>query len=221
MDAIAEWTQAQQRVIELVDGIDPGVADTVVPACPDWTVRQLLAHMIGLDADVLDGNEPDDHNQVWTSAQVDARKDRRVPELLDEWRSLTAPLQEWMRQNNTRPLGDIVIHEQDLRSALDSPGAQDTEALAALRDRMAGGLDKSVRDAGLPAIRLTGPSWTFTAGDEPVAVTVEASDFDLTRAVMSRRTADQLRGWTTDGDIEPYLACFTTLGDLPATALPE
>jgi hypothetical protein len=25
----------------------------VVPACPDWTVQQLLSHMIGLDADVL------------------------------------------------------------------------------------------------------------------------------------------------------------------------
>ncbi|MBE7187404.1 maleylpyruvate isomerase family mycothiol-dependent enzyme [Jatrophihabitans endophyticus] len=221
MDAIAEWTQSQQRVIELVEGLDPGVADTVVPACPDWTVRQLLSHMIGLDADVVAGDEPDDHNATWTQKQVDARADHDVATLVAEWRDLTAPVQEWMRANNTRPLGDVVIHEQDLRGALDSPGARDTDALAALRDRMAGRLDQVVTGAGLPGLRLSSPSWSFVAGAEPAAVTVEASEFDLTRALMTRRTADQLRGWVTDGDIEPYLDSFAGLGPLPTTPLPE
>lgn len=221
MDAIAEWTQAQQRVIELVEGIDPGIADTVVPACPGWTVRQLLAHMVGLGADVVAGDEPDDHNETWTQQQVDARADHDVAALLDEWRGLTSPLQDWMRANNTRPLGDVTIHEQDLRGALDAPGARDTEALAALRDRMAGGLAGQVATAGLAGIRLVSPTWTFVAGDEPAAVTLEASEYDLTRAVMSRRTADQLRDWTTDGDVEPYLPCFAILGPLPTTELPE
>ena len=221
MDAIDEWTQAQLRVIGLLEGIDPGVADTVVPACPGWTVRQLFAHMVGLGADVLAGAEADDHNENWTQAQVDARADRDVAALVEEWRSITGPLQEWMRANNTRPLGDVIIHEQDLRGALNSPGARDTEALAALRDRMAGGLAQAVDAAGLPGIDLVAPSWTFTAGNEPAAVTLEASEFDLTRAVMSRRSAEQLREWTTDGDVGPYLGCFAALGPLPSTALPE
>lgn len=221
MDAIQEWTQAQHRVIELVEGIDPGVADTVVPACPDWTVRQLLSHMIGLDADVIAGDEPDDHNATWTQKQVDARADHDVAALVEEWRSLTPPLQDWMATNGTRPLGDVVIHEQDLRGALSAPGARETDALAALRDRMAAGFAQAVTGAGLPAALLTSPSWSFTAGDGAAVVTVEASEFDLTRALMSRRSADQLRSWTTTGDIEPYLECFAGLGTLPATALPE
>ena len=199
MDAIQEWAQSQQRVIELVEDLDPGVADGVVPACPDWTVRQLLSHMIGLDADVIAGDEPDDHNASWTQKQVDARADRDVAALVEEWRGLTGPLQDWMASNGTRPLGDVVIHEQDLRGALAAPGARDTASLAALRDRMAAGFAKAVGDAGLPTIQLVAPSWSFTAGDEPVAVTVEASEFDLTRALMTRRTADQLRSWATDG----------------------
>lgn len=225
MDAIAEWTHAQARVIELVEGIDLSAADTVVPACPDWTVRQLLSHMIGLDADVLAGDEPDDHNPTWTQAQVDARADHGIATLVAEWRALTQPLQDWMQVNGTRPLGDVTIHEQDLRGALGVPGAQDTEALAALRDRMAAAFGAAVERAGLPTIRLTAPTWEFSAGDAATgdgrAVVVEASEFDLTRALMSRRTADQLRGWTSAGDVGPYLDCFATLGALPSAALPE
>jgi hypothetical protein len=50
---------------------------------------------------------------------------------------------------------------------------------------------------------------------------VAASDFDLTRALMTRRSAAQLRAWTRRGDIEPYLPAFATLGDLPTADLGE
>ena len=67
MDAIEEWAQAQRRVIELARSLSPEQAQRRVPACPDWTVTQLLAHMVGLNADVLAGDEPEDHNAAWTS----------------------------------------------------------------------------------------------------------------------------------------------------------
>lgn len=66
MDAVAEWAAAYQRVRSLAAGLDDVSAATTVPACPDWTVQNLLAHMIGLDADVLARDEPEDHNATWT-----------------------------------------------------------------------------------------------------------------------------------------------------------
>ncbi len=221
MDAITEWTQAQSRVIELVEGLSADDAERTVPACPDWTVRELLAHMIGLDADVVAGDEPDDHNATWTQKQVDARSAIGVEALLAEWRSLTAPLQEWMRANNTRPLGDVVIHEQDLRGALGRSGAHETDGLRALRDRMAHGLAARVASAGLDGVELVSPGWGFVAGERPASVAIEASEFDLTRALMSRRSAEQIRSWATTGDVEPYLPLFAGLGPLPATDLAE
>ena len=62
VDAIEEWSRAQQRVIELVADLPPERAALRVPACPDWTVRDLLSHMVGLGVDVVAGDEPDDHN---------------------------------------------------------------------------------------------------------------------------------------------------------------
>ena len=215
MDAVAEWTEAQARVIALVAGLTPEQAAVTVPSCPAWSVHDLLAHMVGLDADVLIGDEPDDHNAGWTQKQVDARADQDVAAIVAEWRAMTEPLQQWMRDNNTRPLGDVIIHEQDLRGALSVSGAQDTDGLAALRDRMADGFAAAVTEAGLPAVALVSPTWTFTAGDGEPAVTVSAGEFDLTRSLMSRRSASQLRSWTTAGDIEPYLPMFGALGSLP------
>ena len=70
VDGIAEWTSAQRRVIELVEGLSAEQAEVRVPACPDWRVRDLFAHMVGLGVDVVGGDEPDDHNAAWTERQV-------------------------------------------------------------------------------------------------------------------------------------------------------
>lgn len=221
MDAISEWVQAQRRVIDLVDPLTAEQADTTVPACPDWTVRDLLSHMVGLGADVLDGDEPDDHNEDWTKAQVAARVDCDVAALIEEWTTLTEPLRTWMAENTTRPLGDVVIHEQDLRGALGVTGAQDTAGLESLRDTFAGRLGDAV--APLPPLALIGDGWTWASRGQvaDAEVTIEASDFDLTRALMSRRSANQLRGWTRRGDVTPYLSAFELLGTLPNDDLTE
>jgi uncharacterized protein (TIGR03083 family) len=221
MDAVEEWGAAYERVRELVTGLDDRQAATTVPACPRWTVRDLLAPMVGLGADVLRGDEPDDHNSTWTQGQVDERSDTSVTDLLKEWDTVADPLRQWMRENTTRPLGDIVIHEQDLRGALGAPGGQGTAGLAALRDRMVGGFGEQVRD--LPPVALVGDEWSWCSSGAPedAAVVVRASDFDLTRALMTRRSESQLRGWTERGDIGPYLPGFGGLGRLPETDLSE
>ncbi len=222
MDPIAEWTEAQERVIALVEGLDADAAGRHVPATPDWTVHDLLAHMVGLGVDVVRGDEPDDHNSAWTQRQVDERASADVTAIVEEWRGVTEPLQQWMRENGPRPLGDVIIHEQDLRSALGRPGAQDTAAFAAIRDRMAARVHDGVTQAGLPPLELAGPTWTVVLGDRgDAAVRLEASDFDLARALMSRRSADQVRSWVVRGAVEPYLELLGALGPLPDRELPE
>jgi uncharacterized protein (TIGR03083 family) len=221
-DAIAEWTRAQERVIALVAGLPPERAAITVPSCPDWTVRDLLSHMVGLGADVVAGNEPDDHNEAWTAQQVAARRDRDVDALVAEWQALAGPLRAWMAEHGTRPLGDVTIHEQDLRGALGEPGGQDTPAMAAMRERFVGRLASRL-DPGLAPLALVGQRWSWCSAGEPAdaAVEIRASDFDLARALVTRRSAAQLRSWTTRGDVEPYLDAFAILGALPPRDLSE
>ncbi|GAB2471898.1 maleylpyruvate isomerase family mycothiol-dependent enzyme [Jatrophihabitans fulvus] len=218
MNPIDEWTASQQRVIELVEALSPDDAERIVPSCPDWTVRQLLSHMIGLDADVLAGNEPDDHNETWTAAQVEARAGDDIATLLDEWRAMTEPMQRWMAENNPRPMGDCVIHEQDLRGALDRPGARDTPAQRMLFETVAGIVFDKITAKELEPPRLQGDTYEF--GPEGADVVVRGSDFDLMRLVISRRSADQLRAMA-EGDIEPYVDCFGGFGPLRDSDLAE
>ncbi|MGZ8749808.1 MAG: maleylpyruvate isomerase family mycothiol-dependent enzyme, partial [Pseudonocardia sp.] len=221
-----EWSRAQQRVIDLVADLPPERADLRVPACPDWTVRDLLSHMVGLGVDVVAGDEPDDHNETWTGRQVQARRDHDVAALVAEWQAVAGPLRDWMRANNTRPLGDVIIHEQDLRGALGVPGGQDSEGVRAIRERFVGRFAPRVED--LPPIALVGETWTWVSRGsadpdavDGAAVVLRASDFDLARALVTRRSANQLRSWTERGDVTPYLDSFATLGPLPSADLTE
>lgn len=223
-DPVLRWRAAMERVCDLVLAVaveTPAALEQRVPACPDWTARDLLSHMVGLAADVLDGDEPDDHHPGWTDRQVQQRRGRDVTELVAEWRSDADRLVAWMRDNGSRPLNDVVIHEQDLRGAVGRPGARDTVELAVVRERMVDRFARGVAD--LPPVALVGPGWSWVSAGtlEEAPTRLEAGDFDLARALTTRRTAAQLRSWTVRGDVGPYLGAFAALGDLPVEPLPE
>ncbi len=222
IDEVAAWHDAHERVCSVIEDLDEAQVEQTVPACPDWTVRELLAHMVGLGADVLAGDEPDDHHATWTQRQVDERAERSARALVAEWRGLAPDLEAWMREHGARPLGDVVIHEQDLRGAVGRPGGRDTRAMGLVTRRMLGRLATSLE--GRPAVALVGGSgtWVSDGSDlQDAAVVLEASDFDIARAVTSRRSPGQLRSWVVRGELEPVLDAFAVLGPLPQRELPE
>jgi hypothetical protein len=184
-------------------------------------VRDLLSHMVGLGVDVVAGDEPDDHNETWTGRHVTSRRGHDVATLVAEWQAVAEPLRDWMRANNVRPLGDVIIHEQDLRGALGVPGGQDSEGVAAIRERFAGRFAPGVEH--LPPIALVGDTWSWASRGsvDEAEVVVRASDFDLARALVTRRSAAQLKSWTVRGDVTPYLDAFAMLGPLPTADLTE
>jgi len=218
---VQAWREAFERVCTLVERLDADALAATVPACPDWAVRDLLSHMVGLGADVLAGDEPDDHNSAWTQRQVEARRDRPAADLLAEWRGLADQLMAWMQAHGSRPLNDVVIHEQDLRGAVGVVGGRDSDGLRIVRDRMAVRFASALDDQ--PPIALVSGEWAWCSQGEvgDAVVVVEAHAFDLARALTSRRTADQLRSWTRRGDVAPYLDAFAMLGPLPTAPLPE
>ncbi|MDO9457607.1 hypothetical protein [Nocardioides sp.] len=222
-DAAVEWRGVLDRVrglvVDAVEHDGPQAMNLTVPACPDWSAHDLLSHMVGLAADVLDGDEPDDHHPDWTQAQVDTRRGRTSLEVLDEWVALADGMEAYIREQDVRPLNDAIIHEQDLRGALERPGARDTAGLASVRETLAERLAGALGD--LPPVALRSEEWSWSSGDGEPGVVLEAPGFDLFRALVSRRTTEQLESYVVEGDITPYLDHFAQLGDLPDRSLPE
>ena len=70
--------------------------------------------------------------------------------------------------------------------------------------------------------RRVSPGAARARNADEIAASLEIGDrFDLARALVTRRSAAQLRAWTVRGDVTPYLDAFAMLGSLPAADLSE
>ena len=77
---------------------------------------------------------PNGAGKTTTTEILEGYRARSAGELLVEWDEVAARLPGWMREHGTRPLNDVVIHEQDLRGAVGAPGGRGSDGLAIVRD---------------------------------------------------------------------------------------
>jgi hypothetical protein len=153
-------------------------------------VRQVFAHQAGVAADVLAGNMADAPSDEWTDRQVAERADRTLPEILDEWDAsapqLVAALEPVEDQLDPRLLMDLWHHTQDVRGAVGLPPDVDGE----LGDWV---LHRSQRFLG----HLTGLEVVLGAsGAKPTPGVLTVPAYEAARAVVGRRSLDQIRAWS-------------------------
>ncbi|MGI9092465.1 MAG: maleylpyruvate isomerase N-terminal domain-containing protein [Mycobacteriales bacterium] len=218
------WTDAHQRVLALGDAITAEQSETTVPATPDWTVRQLLAHMTGVTTDALAGAGADDVSDEWTAKHVLERADASLADILAELRGNGDGVERLLADAPASTAAglatDLTTHEQDLRGAIGEPGARD-ESVQAGMDLYVHLLGAKVRERDLPAIEMRAGEWIAVAGEGDPQVIVKADAFELCRALSGRRSADQVREFDWVGDAEPYVEIFGAFGRLRPTDLVE
>lgn len=207
----------RQDLIALLRARGPEtVAGLEVAACPAWTVRDVLAHLAGVEDDVLAGRLDGVATDPWTAAQVDARRDRTLTEILDEWEQ-KGPQVEAIAgafgQAAVQWTMDCLTHDADVRSALGEPVVFDRPHIEHCVEFAAGGYLLFGLEAGAPLARLVGGPHTFPPLDAGITevdgATAETTLFEVLRGVTGRRNLDQLRAWSWSTDPEPYLAGFT------------
>lgn len=210
----------RERVTELVRDLTPEQAGVIVPACPGWTVHDTIAHLVGIVTDVNNGNLDGVGEDRWTEAQVVARRDATMAEMLAEWAEGSPQLEDGIRAFGglmaQATVADAWNHEQDIRGALDAPGGRDPAAeLASLEGYI--GL-RAAGFAGLAPLRFVAGHHEFSTGEGEPGATVTAEPFELARMICGRRTVEEMRAYRWDGDPEPYLAVLAERA--PANALP-
>lgn len=203
-DHLAAYQGVRARTIELVSGIDEATAESIVPATPDWRVKDVLAHVVGVNADVLSGNIEGAGTDPWTAVQVEARRDRSVAELVTEWEELTDAFDAVVPHIPDGPAGqlvfDAVTHEHDLRGALHTPGGRDTDAMAISFDWAADVVTLVRADRGAGPLLLRTEAGERLTGEGEAVASVRADRFELLRAMTGRRSADQIDAYDWDGD---------------------
>jgi hypothetical protein len=201
----------QRNVRALLDD-HPDVADRIVPACPDWRVRDLVAHLLDIceqAIELLTGR---------ATGPVEARTvpvgRAGLPELFDRWQERGAELAPLVARSNDPRCEmlahDAFSHELDLRVVVQAPPPAGHPGYASLLQVPVRGFLNRVSELGLPALRIDTPGrcWASDSAGLDAAV-LRAGHHDLYRSLTGRRTHHQIAMLTWSADPTPWLPAFT------------
>ena len=202
------YRAGRQRITEVVRGLPPETLDKTVPACPEWTVKDTLAHLSGVCADIVNGNIEGVATDPWTAAQVAARKDWPLDQLLEEWDQMASQVEPIVQffpgRVGSQFILDMSTHEADIRHAVGAPGARDTENVdIAVRMMVETGFAASVAKRGLPPLEVVAGDhrWVLGAADAAPAADTEEG----IKAAINREAGRVLNGGepNLDPDLTP------------------
>ena len=190
----------REHITRLVEA-HPDAADRIVPACPEWTVRDLLAHVI-------------EHcRPAHGSSSLRPIGALDVPELLDEWAQTGPQVEARMAAgaggNSAILVMDTFTHELDLRRVVQVPMPADHPAFPTAMGVVLGGFSASVHGHGVQALRIETEGAQWTAGWGSAAATLRAHPLDLYRSLAGRRTHQQIAELSWSAPARPWLPAFT------------
>ena len=219
------YGSTRRRVIALVSGISDEEAALTVPACPDWSVRDVVAHLTGIAADATRGQLEGVGSPEWTQRQVDERRDKSLDDVLAEWAAageqIDGALAYFPKAAASLFVGDTVTHEHDIRLPLGRPDARDDPAVEVALEGYTRWFGRRLKDRELPAVRLVAGDRDWVAGaGEPGAEVEAPSTFELLRGLTGRRTRQEIAGFRWSPSSEPYLDLFSMYG-MPSSPLGE
>ena len=215
------------RVLALLADAGPEVAATRSRACPEWTVKDLVAHLTGECQDILDGNLEGVGTDPWTAAQVERLADQDLAALLADWAErgpgIDPILPFFPGDAAAQLLFDVSTHEQDIRGAIDQPGGRDASSVVLGLGFLVRSLEAAIRANGWPTLEINAEGHQWVLGEAPAVTRLDADLFTLMRSFGGRRSLDQIRALDWTGDPEPYLGIFSSQSPVrpPADALVE
>lgn len=212
MSAREAYAASRMRIQDLTRGLGEEQLTTTVPACPEWNVKELVAHVTGVLADTVAANIDSLGQADWTEKQVAARREKDLDEIFEEWDGIAAKveagLDDWPPTASSALIGDIITHEHDLRGALGVPGERESEGVVIATSFYARNFGKRLKDAGLATLIVRGGNEEWTAGRETPVGEVRAPLFEMLRGLTGRRTRDEVKSFDWTVGPEPYLDLF-------------
>jgi len=200
------YRTARLRITELVLSLDDDELARTVPACPGWTVHDVVSHITGVADDALNGRMDGVATDPWTAAQVERGRGMATADLLERWTEQAAVFESFPLP--PQAVIDLTTHEQDIRGAVDQPGARDTDEIQFAFELLA---QRAVEE--VPGLRVEADGTTF--GPDDATSTLRGDRYDLYRAMMGRRSPAQLRALDWGGEPLAAVEAVAVFGPAP------
>ncbi len=196
------------RLGSLVSVVDDAALDVQVPACPAWSVRDVVAHLAAVAGDAVAGRLTGPPSQEETAAQVARFAGWPVADVLARWAAVAPEFEHLIGEFRVQAaVIDIASHEHDIRGALGRPGARDAEVIW----RAAGWLLTGLRPP-VP-LRVVVEDAQFRLGPgSGTALRLATSRFEAFRWRMGRRSRAQLAALDWSGDPAPVIDHLVVFG---------
>ncbi len=198
------YDAAKARFVALIRGLDADGLTTLVPATPDWCVRDALAHVVGIAADLNTGDLSSVDPDTWTATQVASRRDRTIAEVVAEWDHEAPTFEDGLRlfgyELGSHFVGDLHAHLQDVRAALGLDPDCDEVTVRVALDFYLDSWSEDLIAAGIGAVRVVADGEERVVGTGGVVASVTAPAFELLRALSGRRSAAQIGAFAWTGD---------------------
>lgn len=202
------YRESKDRAVGLLDDGDDAAWDAPVATCPAWSVRDVVAHVVAVAEEFADGRLTGPPTDAQTAAQV-ARFGTHTPgELLAAWDAATDELDRMARTRGlVAPVGDVVSHEHDIRTALGRAGARDSAAVHFACDQLMAILNTPV------PLRVRVEDREYRAGPaDGDALLLHTSRFEALRWRTGRRSRAQLAAMDWSADPAPVLDTLYLFG---------
>jgi hypothetical protein len=169
-------------------------------------VRDALAHVVGVAADLNAQDFGRGDPEAWTAAQVASRRHQTVTDLGAEWDREGVQFEAGLRlfgyELGSHYVGDLLQHTGDVRHALGMARPADDDALVAALDFYLTSFDETLTEAQLGAVEVTVDGEHWTLGSGPVVASVSADRYELFRSLGGRRSEAQVRALHWQGDAD-------------------
>lgn len=208
-DAI--YRDARVRMSTLARTLTDDQLATVTPGCPEWTVRDVCAHVGGSAADIVAGRVEGAGGPEWTARQVAERRETALDAVLDEWAAAGPAVDAAIaaRQLPLRLVFDLLTHEADVHEAL-GLGRPDPTGWGAVAPALATRRTKTFAGPGTLVLHVAGE--TYSGGDGDPVTELRVDPYELFRGVISRRSREQMLGWEWSGDADSVVDQLPELG---------
>lgn len=213
------YTRLQQMVVPQLSGLSDVDAQISVPACPGWSVANVMAHVSGLVAETLAGVPLPRGSDEATARQVTDRADLSLAQICGEWVGNADAFASFGVDDPAYVAAltsDLVVHAIDIGEALDRSIDIDSEAVQRVASRYGAALQQRATESGW---KLTLVLDDIVTGDSPnndlaaplsasddSALVLQSSSHEFLRAVTGRRSGASVRAMDWTGDPEALLA---------------